>query len=144
MADSNGHFHFNGLCPGRYTLVCEHHLCEHLEQAHDLEDATWLFLEATDRYMDLATITMHSQRKAAEATQAVQRIGEQQLQQGLGQSLGDILSDLRGVNRLQTVETLTIYSIPTIGIIWIASAILLMHLDATTRSNSAFYFNHLS
>lgn len=105
LADSNGHFHFNGLCPGTYTLICNHQLCEHLEHEHHLHDATWLRLEATDKYMEVETINIHSERQAPVATQSVQEIGAEKLEQALGQSLGEILSEVPGVNRLQTGAT---------------------------------------
>lgn len=107
LSDSNGHFHFQDLCPGTYTLVCDHIQCEHLEQEHELYHATWIDVEATDKYMQVETINIRGERNAATPTQSVNRLNGQALAQTRGSSLGDVISSLPGVNRLQTGATIS-------------------------------------
>ncbi|MEL6672882.1 MAG: TonB-dependent receptor [Bacteroidota bacterium] len=102
LTDENGVFHFKELCPGQYTLVCEHSAYARHELLHDLEedhDVT-INLEAGSKNLDTVVVLGH--RAAAEALQSKQVLDKVTLAETRGQDLASAVARLPGVSILRT------------------------------------------
>ncbi len=105
--DSMGRFELHNLCPGQYTLVCEHLHCEHQELTYHLEDrprSVTIVLE--DEALKLEEVLILSQQRKEEDVQSGVTLSGLALSSKQGQSLADILTSAPGISVKRTGATI--------------------------------------
>jgi iron complex outermembrane receptor protein len=100
--DENGNFIIKDLCRQNYTLEFSHIECKKHEENINIDGNTEgvFVLQHEDKI--LQNVVVKSKRVAPDLTQAKSEIQGQDLDKAKGQSLGDILKTLPGVNSLNT------------------------------------------
>ncbi len=107
FTDSTGHFEISGLCPDTYTFICDHVACEHLEVTTYVGENTEtknFTLIHHEQHLDEVIILGNQQR--GPPTESVAQIEGLELAENEGKSLGDILTNMPGVNALRTGPTI--------------------------------------
>lgn len=105
-ADEEGYYRFEGLCPGRYTLSISHVSCKTREQEVLLNSNKELTLLLEHHALDLETVNVVGKRIEDAGIRNRATIGEEELSSMTGQSLGESLKSIAGVNALQTGPTI--------------------------------------
>jgi len=102
IAQSNGFYRFERLCPGTYTLVVAHVNCDTLRVVVKLDTTTRQDLQLPHSRKQLETVTITGERKQDIATNAITEIKARQLFSVSGQTLGESLKSIPGLNSIQT------------------------------------------
>ena len=104
ISDDNGKYSFKNICKGNYTLkITMIGFLEKTININILEDKNIIknvFLEDLEENKETATV--HAHQNNATATLTTQTISNQQLEKLRGNSLGDALKSIAGVNTLTT------------------------------------------
>ncbi|MCA6472686.1 MAG: TonB-dependent receptor [Chitinophagaceae bacterium] len=106
VTDKKGDFIFDGLCPGKYTLVISHIGCDSIERKILLEKDLHLDLFLIGIHSDLKEVTVDA-RRGTRNSGFKKELSERQLEQSRGGTLGDALSKINGVTLLQTGSTIS-------------------------------------
>jgi iron complex outermembrane receptor protein len=107
VADSLGYYQITGLCPGTYTLVCSHIDCGHQIMSCELDHGSEAYdFHLLKHHLTLKEVNILGERMPDKTTQAQVQLQGIALDQQLGQSLGDALANIAGVNLLKTGSTI--------------------------------------
>ncbi len=102
VADENGHYKLDHLCPETYTVVCSHISCEHREHQIDPSDTrVYDFLLTTNEQL-LVTVQVKDKRVAPKSTANATTLSGEQLGAARGLSLAEALSKLPGMNTVRS------------------------------------------
>lgn len=105
VADESGHYVFNNLCVGTYTVVCTRVGCQHLEHAVRLEANTNYDFNLIEESIQLEKIVVAG-KAIQQTTQAKAEVSGQELASTQGLNLGESLKRLPGVTTLNTGATI--------------------------------------
>ena len=106
ISDSLGKFEIDNLCPGTYTLMCDHEHTEKLEVSHELDPAhQFLEIILQSELLELEQVEITAELDGAPTLPKV-RLEGVELAQTRGQSLGQALDQLPGVSSLKTGATI--------------------------------------
>src|SRR5690606_28433579 len=102
-ADANGNFRFEKMCPGIYTVKAQSIGYHEIEFQLEVSGTTNYIIVLQESTTELAEIVIqhHNPSHTANSSNFVQ-LGEKQLAEAAGKSLGEALKALPGVNTLQT------------------------------------------
>ncbi|MEL6652799.1 MAG: TonB-dependent receptor [Bacteroidota bacterium] len=109
LTDSNGYYNLPNICPGTYTLVCSHEICDHevlVCQLNHENDNFHFALQEHAHELKLGTVEIRAIRKADIPTQAKARLQGIALEQQQAKSLGEAIATLAGVNLFRTGATI--------------------------------------
>ena len=107
LTDADGHFHFNKLCKGKYNV--EVSFLGYQKKAFlvdvdkDTEMTVYLSLDNTA----LSEVTVLGKQATAEPVYTAQKLDDRALALSRGQSLGESLKNIAGVNSIQTGPTIS-------------------------------------
>ncbi len=105
VTDENGSFALNNLCAGTYTLKIEHIGCHTLTKKVTLTESLRLAIQLDHSAHELSEVEVNATRNVTATGQTMSKIEGIALKQRMGENLGNALSNLSGVNVLQTGAT---------------------------------------
>lgn len=107
LTDADGHFHFNKLCKGKYEIEVSFlgykKKVFFVEMNKNTEMNIYLSLDNTA----LSEIKVIGKQATAEPVYTAQKLEERALELSRGQSLGESLKNIAGVNSIQTGPTIS-------------------------------------
>lgn len=106
IANDNGQYTINNLCPGTYTLTCSHLGCETVSQILHLTQNTTFNFNLPHATNVLHEVVIKSERTNAPISQVRNELNKRQLDEVKGKSLGEALANINGVSTLQTGQTI--------------------------------------
>lgn len=101
IADAQGNYRLEGLCQGRYTVVCRILGYKERQLTLDIKHTAQQDLSLDDDDIHLMDVTVSAQRVEQFSPAQTVLVG-QELDQSRGQTLGDALKVVAGVTTLQT------------------------------------------
>lgn len=102
VADENGKFMFEGLCPDTFTLVISHIGCTTSTFTIALTEDTFKEFRLDHTSENLESIVVHGERDKNTGTLTETTLSGKKLDRLSGKSLGEALKDVNGVSSLQT------------------------------------------
>ena len=105
--DSNGYYIIKDLCKGRYSLQCNHLGCEPIEARITINGNTKRNFFPEHHLHELEQLEITEQRTDLIATQSSHNLSEQSLNETMGQTLGESLKKIPGVNSLNTGNSIS-------------------------------------
>lgn len=102
VTDNDGHYHFNDLCNGSYTLLVTYVGYQPKEVVVKLNKKKELDVSLQAEITALNTVQIGSVRSERKPLQVMQRLEGQALEMTRGESLGEALKVIPGVNSVQT------------------------------------------
>lgn len=99
--DSNGFFEVNDICPGSYTFRMSHVGCETKDTTIQINKSTFIQLNLEHHYLELKLTEVYANRTHEEKTYFQENVSSLDLKDP-SKDLGQILSNITGVNQLQT------------------------------------------
>jgi len=99
-SDKNGQYSFKALCRGRYTVQIAHLNCETITAVIDLKESKIVNFTPEHHAEELKDVEVFTKRLPNESVVTEEVLGEEKLNQTKGQSLGDALKQITGVNSL--------------------------------------------
>ncbi len=106
VTDEAGRFHIHDICDGEYTVSCKHIGCPAVAKSIFISGNVEVDFELHHEAADLDEIIVREKAVTPTNTQAEQRLSGLELQAVQGQTLGDALTSLPGVNTLHTGSTI--------------------------------------
>lgn len=103
--DKEGKFSILGICAGTYILHFEHLVCEHLDIELRITQDTFVTVTLPHSQHNLSTVFISGNRNLQ--LSPVSKLSPAQLQTQQGNSIGDIMGGLSGVNILNTGGTIS-------------------------------------
>jgi iron complex outermembrane receptor protein len=103
--DNEGHYHFYKLCPGIYTFIISHALCDTLIKRIRIESNLVLNFKLPHQFKQLHEVKV-SPLKELSTTVIKEELTEKDIAETRGQSLGNLLRRVNGVTVLQTGSTI--------------------------------------
>lgn len=102
IADHDGHYHFEKLCPGSYTLAVSYLGYEPVTMSINLQknQETTIFLSPVST--ELATVTVISSKVENKPMQIKSELNGKTLELTRGESLGNALTRIPGMSTIQT------------------------------------------
>ena len=105
LTDEEGHYHFYKLCPGTYTFLLTHADCDTLTVRVRVESNTVRNFQLPHHYNVLSSVQVQSSK--GDPVQLVRDVLKgRDVQETRGQSLGEVLRRITGVQVLQTGSTI--------------------------------------
>lgn len=105
--DKNGNFLFNNICPGLYTVVVTHVSCDPVSIKIQLPSDTLIRITLPHHAHKLQNVTVSAVKKGDVNTVATAEIKGAELFRESGQTLGETLKNLPGLNSIQTGPTIS-------------------------------------
>lgn len=102
VSDSNGYFKIQSICDGYYTVRVSHIGCETITEKVLINGITRRNFYTEHHSELLKYVEITAVKAADQTTQSKTDITEEKLDQAKGQSLGDALKSVTGVNTLNT------------------------------------------
>lgn len=99
-SDKNGHYVFKSLCQGRYTIQIAHLNCETITEVIDLKESKIVHFTPEHHAEALKDIEIYTNKLPNESMVREEVLSEEKMSQTKGQSLGDALKQMTGVNTL--------------------------------------------
>jgi len=106
ITNENGDFFFQGICPGRYTIIITHADCDTVVKEMDIRKTTHLDVFLPHAFKTLGQVVIES-RKGVPNTGFRKELSRKELEETRGLSLAEALSRLNGVTMLQTGSTIS-------------------------------------
>ena len=103
--DTDGHFNITGLCPGTHTLICTYPGYTSFSIAVDISSD--VHLKITLSANELGEVTVNGKRLSEIHSATQTELSGKYLLQTRGQSLGESLKELPGLNSIQTGPSLS-------------------------------------
>lgn len=103
LTDSTGRYELDHICPGTYTIVCDHVMCDHMEIMKEVmapQTEHNFYLEA--HIHRVQEVEILGEKVPEVPTQAVASVTAKELDLMRGVQLGDALAKLPGINILKT------------------------------------------
>ncbi|MEJ7558416.1 MAG: TonB-dependent receptor [Pedobacter sp.] len=107
VTDTDGHYHLNNLCPGKYTLVISYVGYQTKEVAITISTQKELNISLINESQGLKTVSIEGQRTELKPLQLSARLDGKSLEMTRGESLGESLKVIPGVNSIQTGPTIS-------------------------------------
>lgn len=104
---SNGKYYFSGLCDGLYTLRINHFDCEPIELKVTVKGKTIKNVYPEHHSEELSEVAISAKRLELQTTQTKNEVSAEKLEQSKGQSLGETLKSIPGVNTLNTGNSIS-------------------------------------
>ncbi|UTW63162.1 TonB-dependent receptor [bacterium SCSIO 12741] len=102
VSDSLGRFELTNICPGQYTLVVSHLGCEPDTQFIQVFGDLRIEVKLAHNHQWLDGYALVEEREQELSTLPQQTLSEREMQESMGQSLGEGLQKLTGVTSLST------------------------------------------
>ncbi len=102
VTDANGHYHFQNLCPGAYTLVVSYIGYTTERQQKNLRAPEVVNFRLHPDGLLLHSVEITGTMKSEQITQPTGRLSGQELAQTQGQSLAQALERITGLSSIQT------------------------------------------
>ena len=106
-SDINGNYTINNLCDGIYTVKISHVGCEPVEKKIKISGKTLINFYTEHHAELLKTIAIVGEKQKEQTTQTQNTVTEEKFNQAKGQSLGDALKSITGVNTLSTGSSIS-------------------------------------
>ena len=102
--DNNGYFVFNNLCPGKYIIVCEYVGYAKIQDTIKITKSEILSFALKVSSNEINEVVVQAERKKEEGLNTISQIKLEgnELDKTRGQSLGESLKDITGLNSIQT------------------------------------------
>ncbi len=100
--DKNGGYKFENLCAGLYHCIITHAGCEPVDATIELGSSSQQSFQLAHTRKELADVKISAERKQDIGTNAVTDLKATQLFQMSGQTLGETLKGVPGLNSIQT------------------------------------------
>lgn len=107
LSDEQGGYRFVNLCPGNYTLLVNHPDCNGIQISIKLKENLEKDLTLEHHYQELNEVIVRGEQGIAPKSVGIQVLDQEQLSERSHETLGDALSRLSGVSRLQTGATIS-------------------------------------
>jgi len=105
--DTDGHYHLHHLCPGRYTLIVSYIGYTSREIKVTLNGQKELNIVLETQRQNLKTVLVEGVRTELKPLQVSSRLDGKTLEMTRGESLGESLKMIAGVNSIQTGPTIS-------------------------------------
>lgn len=102
LSDAYGHYRFEALCNGRYTLVVQFTGYQPFEQTMTLTDTASIVVRLVPDMQRLQEVVIEEKPLNTEHAHNLAILNEKQLSETAGKTLGESLKELSGVNTIQT------------------------------------------
>lgn len=102
VAEDDGHYHFTNLCPGKYTIQVSFIGYKSREISIDLKKNIETDIRLTAEVQALAGVNITGTRIQNKPLQVSSRLSEKDLELSRGESLGEALKRIPGLNSIQT------------------------------------------
>jgi iron complex outermembrane receptor protein len=102
VTDNDGHYHFNDLCNGRYTLLATYVGFKTKEVVVNITGKKELDVALFSVTTELSDVQIAGSRAERKPLQITQRLDGRALEMTRGESLGEALKTIPGVNSIQT------------------------------------------
>ncbi|MFT3701282.1 MAG: TonB-dependent receptor [Agriterribacter sp.] len=102
IVQPDGFYRFEKLCPGTYTVLVTHVDCDTLELIVTIDTATRQDFQLPHQRKQLQAVTVTGEHKQDIATNAIAEIKAKHLFSTSGQTLGESLKNIPGLNAVQT------------------------------------------
>ncbi len=102
--DDNGNFVFNNLCPGKYIFICEYVGYGKIQDTIKINKSVSLSFALKTSANEINEVVVKGERKNEEGLNTLTQIKIEgmELDKTMGQSLGESLKDIAGLNSIQT------------------------------------------
>ncbi|MBT1689076.1 TonB-dependent receptor [Dawidia soli] len=102
LSDAYGHYRFEALCNGRYTLVVQFTGYKPFEQTVTLTDTASITVRLVPDMRSLQEVVIEEKPLNTEHAHNLAVLNEKQLEETAGKTLGESLKELPGVSTIQT------------------------------------------
>ena len=102
IADRLGHYIINGLCGGKYIVVCEHIGCEPVEKVVSIDGNTTQNFYPEHHAEQLKEISITGKKAVNSETQSQESLNKKDLEESAGKNLAETVHEITGVNILQS------------------------------------------
>lgn len=100
--DEDGHYHLNQLCPGKYTLEVSYIGYQTKQTTINLSGKKEVNVSLAPSPQQLQNVSINAARPEVKPLQSSSRLDAKSLQMTRGESLGETLKAIAGVNSVQT------------------------------------------
>ncbi len=108
LADNHGHFRYESLCKGKYTLNVSFIGYESQKLEIQLDTSIFLKIRLEENNILLEAITIQSESLAnTQIGQVVAQLSDVEIDKTKGKNLGEMLKTITGVNTLQTGSSIS-------------------------------------
>lgn len=107
ITDVRGNYLFKGLCAGIYTIKTSHLNCEPIDAKVEVRKNTVRNFYPEHHAELLRGIDVSAAKTPDQTTQTENQVSEEKLNQSKGQSLGEALKNVTGVNSLNTGNSIS-------------------------------------
>jgi iron complex outermembrane receptor protein len=105
VADKDGNFRIDNICPGTYAIHFKHLICEHLDINLTLHRDTFIFIELPHVNHNLSTVIVTGGRDKFLSRDI--RLGRNEIESLHGMNIGTMMSELNGINSLNSGGTVS-------------------------------------
>ena len=107
LTDIDGHYHLNNLCSGKYTLIISYVGYQSKEVTITLNKQKELNISLVTQAQDLNTVSIEGHKTELKPLQLSARLDGKSLDMTRGESLGESLKIIPGINSIQTGPTIS-------------------------------------
>lgn len=107
LADEQGYFHIEGLCPGEYTVRATRIGCTDYEQRIQIRVDTGILIRMQQTSLELGKVEVRAGKIALAQAQATQTLEGIAFETGKGLGLAESLKNIPGVSSLNTGATIS-------------------------------------
>lgn len=107
LTDSAGNFKISNVCDGNYTIRVSHIGCENIEEKILIKGKTIKNFYPEHHTELLKDVEVTAARPLEQTTQTKTNVTDEKINQSKGQSLGDALKSVTGVNSLNTGNSIS-------------------------------------
>jgi iron complex outermembrane receptor protein len=107
VTDTDGHYHLNDLCPGKYTIMISYVGYQSKEISITISGQKELNVSLLNQTKGLNTVSIEGHRTELKPLQSSARLDGKALEMTRGETLGESLKGIPGVNTIQTGPTIS-------------------------------------
>jgi iron complex outermembrane receptor protein len=107
VTDTDGHYHLNNLCPGKYTLIISYVGYQSKEISISINGQKEFNVSLINQTQGLNTVSIEGHRTELKPLQSSARLDGKALEMTRGETLGESLKGIPGVNTIQTGPTIS-------------------------------------
>jgi iron complex outermembrane receptor protein len=107
VTDTDGHYHLNDLCPGKYTIMISYVGYQSKEISITISGQKELNVSLLSQTKGLNTVSIEGHRTELKPLQSSARLDGKALEMTRGETLGESLKGIPGVNTIQTGPTIS-------------------------------------